>query len=391
METSVLETKEASQAAQNGDARYTVKERARSFYEILARRPLIDVPKQNCSSCGSKEDNFWNKQSDITNEITLYSWRPEWVKNTADNIKYFGHFNREHSVKIFAEELRDKPCIIVGAGPSLQKNIVDLRLAKEAGVKIIATSHAYMYLSHPEVQVKPDYVVVLDAGGQWTEYLDTQMDSSDIPLLAEQTCNSAHLRLWKGPVLFYKSLYSASGIGKLMQQDMDSIVPYEKCGAKIHVGGHVTAASTVLAMTLMRSNYVVFVGTDYCFTPENEGGQFYPFQGTPMEYLIDKPSTPEKHGMCWNILGQEVYSNQSYLHFKNIMDDICMKVCIEANKSYVTGSPAPVTFVNATEGGMLGAFDKGNSKYMRYTMLEDEIKALKVKIDMDEQKKKEEK
>lgn len=367
--------KEHEISSQEELQKFVVAPRARTFYEIINRRPLIDVPMED------EEKSFWEKESKRVNDVTLYSWRNDWIKNTKENIKHFGYFNRDHSVKVFAEELREKPIIIVAAGPSLELNIHYLREAKEAGIPIMATSHAYMYLANPEINIKPDFVSILDAGSQWIEYVDTPMDSSDIPLLAEQCVNLDHLKVWKGPIYFYKALYPTDekSIGKLLQEELNRIVPYEKSGAKINVGGHITATSLVLGVTLMKANKVILVGCDYAFTTDDK---FYPFQKTKMEYEIDKPSTPEKHGMVWDILGQSVWTNSSYLHFKNVLDEIIKQQIIHSWSSYGTPAPYEFEFVNATEGGILGAFEHGNSKYMRYMRLEDCIKetSLKMKI-----------
>jgi hypothetical protein len=344
------------------------KEQIGLFYQALMRRPLIEiVPEKG-------EVEHWEKTFSNANGITLYSWRNDWLKNLKANLEHFKYFNRENSVKIFFNELINKPLILVGAGPSLEGNIEYLALAKEKGIKIMVGHHSLMYLA--DKGIKPDYVVVLDAGEMWDDYYAfDKMDYSDVPLLADIVCNSEQLKKWPGPVKFYRSaLPDNCDISKFLTMEMERIVPVEEGITVIEVAGHVMGAMLGLANGLMNPNTMIFVGADYCFRND---GKFYPF-----DYAIDKevdgkyfdkpgemlPAPPAAQGQILDIFGNSVLSTGAYLGFKNVMDQAIKGIKIQ---SLAQGGDKD--FINASEGGSLGALVEGNSKWMHYMRLEEAV------------------
>lgn len=340
----------------------------RDFYFRVNRRPRLDIVPSE------EEREFWGKTFSNSNDLTLYSWRNEWVKNTKANLEHFKYLNKDHSVKVILNELRNQPCILVGAGPSLAKNIKYLKLAKEKGIPIIACSHSVMYLAQEDVNITPDYVVVLDAGASWDDYfLNTKLNLKNVPLLADMTCNAEQLKKWEGPVYFYHSASpDGSNVAKFVKMEIDRIVnPYDKPSI-IEVHGHVMGAMTTLAMSLMQSNTLIYVGSDYCF---DRAAKFYPFDFT-IDKEVDgaafgKPGqlrnpAPKQDTHVKDIFGNLLTSSGQYLGFKNILDWV-----IKSTKEAMPGTE--LEFINATEGGLMGALDTGLSKYMRYLTLEDAI------------------
>lgn len=341
------------------------------FYERLVRRPRIDVVPEE----GEVEAQM--KGFSDANDITLYSWRNDWLKNMKDNLDYFGYFNRDHSVKVFFNELIKESIILVGAGPSLAKNIDKLKVAKEKGIKIMAAHHAIMYLSQEQYQIKPDYVVMLDAGCMWGDYTKHEgMDFKDVPLLVDQTCNCEQLKAWEGPKFFYKSTQPETGsIAKFLKMEMERIIDPLKQGSLIEVGGHAMGAMMSLARGVMRAETLVIVGADYCFSPETK--KFYPFDMKIDNEVDGKyfgaegktlPAAPPAQGMIFDIFGNMVETNGAYLTFKNVMDN-----AIKANVQATMQTAERFEIINACEGGALGALKGGLSKWMQYLCLDDAV------------------
>lgn len=345
------------------------------FYAAICRRTLIDVQPE------PGEAEQMGKEFESSNDITLWSWRKDWVENTGKNLEYFKYFNRDHSVKVFHNELMNKPIILVGAGPSLQRNYEYLKLAKEQGIPIMAAHHCLMYFA--DLEIKPDFVVALDAGKTWDEYFAFgKMDVKDIPLLCDQTCNHEQIKQWQGPVFFYKSAQPDKGnIAKFLKMELDRIIDPSKQGSIVEVGGHVMGAMVSLARGIMCANTIIFAGADYCFGLD---GKFYPF-----DYKIDQvvdgasfgapgkelPAPPPMQGNIYDIFGRLVGTSGSYLSFKNVMD-----YGIKANVHHAWMNGVDLEFINACEGGALGALRGGNSMWMRYLRLEDAVHYAKNKL-----------
>jgi hypothetical protein len=210
----------------------------------------------------------------------------------------------------------------------------------------------------------------------WDDYFAfDKADWSDVPLLADQTCNAEQLKKWPGKVKFFKSANPTdTNIGKFIKMELDRLVNPYKQGSVIEVGGHAMGAMLSIARGVMRANTIIFVGSDYCFNLDNK---FYPF-----DYKIDKtvvtenpdgtesekPAPPSVQGAIFDIFGNQVGTNGAYLGFKNVMDN-----GIKANKIAAMQSGEDLDFINASEGGALGALKGGNSKWMQYMRLEDAI------------------
>lgn len=341
------------------------------FYTKVARRPLKELDQSKSAETFDNHIKHWQKQFENSNDITVWSWREIWKKNIATNLKEFGYFHRDHSVKVFANELIDKPCILVGAGSSLENNMEHLKTAKEMGVAIIASSHSFMYLS--DIGVKPDYVVQLDAGGQWDEYLAG--DSTGVPLLCDITCNTKQLKAWSGPKFFFSStLNNRTNAGRFYEMERDRICVKSKLGSIIETGGHVGGAMLTLARTIMQSNKIMFTGYDYCFSPDKK---FYPFdKEIDKSWTTDdgekRQSPPYTDTTIPDIFGEACETDGSYLGFKTILDN-----SIRIMKVEQLAKGGDVEFINACEGGALGAIPGGNSKWMQYLRLEDALIATK--------------
>ena len=239
------------------------------------------------------------------------------------------------------------------------------------GITILAASHAFMYLN--DIGVKPDYVVQLDAGGQWDAYLEG--DSKDIPLLCDITCDTRQLKSWQGPKYFFSSTVNQqTNAGKFYMMERDRIVTGNKVGSIIETGGHVGGAMLVLARSIMQANKIIFTGYDYCFSPNKK---FYPFDKD-----IDKHWTTENgekrqtppiiDGHIPDIFGNMCETDGSYLGFKNIIDN---SVRVLRAEQLAKGSD--VEFINACEGGALGVVEGGLSKWMQYLKLDDALIAAK--------------
>jgi hypothetical protein len=99
------------------------------------------------------------------NQATLKRFQKVWLKNIVKNSSFYFSSPGINSIR---HTFRNKPAVIVGAGPSLEKNIHILRDIQER-VLIIATDTALSILY--ENGIKPDFVVSVDPQDKNTLYL----------------------------------------------------------------------------------------------------------------------------------------------------------------------------------------------------------------------------
>lgn len=183
----------------------------------------------------------------IIDRNTEGKFGPIMARNEVKNLKYF---KDSCILEDFVYEIpKDIPAIIVAAGPSLDKNINDLKQAKNKSV-IFAVDTALKYLL--KNNIIPDFVVTLDANKSMSHFVDDRF--KEIPLLCRYTSNPNVLDLHKGRKIFY---YNDTFVGNM----------YELIGKEPlynHVGGSVATAAFAICVGL-QFNRIVLMGQDLCF------------------------------------------------------------------------------------------------------------------------------
>ncbi|MFX4261968.1 motility associated factor glycosyltransferase family protein [Pelotomaculum propionicicum] len=155
------------------------------------------------------------------------------------------------STSIPVDELKDKyrnkPAIIVSAGPSLKKNI---HLLKEAQDKFIIIAGGRTLKTLIDIGVKPHFVCVVDPGEINMRLLGENLDCST-PLVFYEGSNPDVAEKYKGPKIYFTANYFA---GDFIQTTK----------VRLNLGGSVAHTSFGLAMHL-GCDKVLFIGQDFAF------------------------------------------------------------------------------------------------------------------------------
>ena len=155
---------------------------------------------------------------DIANfELSQYSTQISFstvtVKNMLDNIKYL--CNGYKTIQLVEVIPRDIPGILVSAGPSLNKNIKELKRAKGKAFIIAVDTAIKPLLSEGII---PDMFAVVD--GRKPLSLVEKEEAKEIPLLGTLSASSAVLEYHTGMKFFYNEGYAVSD-HILLKQDTD--------------------------------------------------------------------------------------------------------------------------------------------------------------------------
>lgn len=282
----------------------------------------------------------------LNDTITVDSWRDVWIKQFGENHNRFGPFIDRGIGQLF-KSLSHKPCIVVGSGPSLKNNIENLKNTK--GIPIISCLHNYQFME--DNGVKPDYYVTLDAGPVTIEevseggsrspehYWETTKDKT---LLAYIGTHPDLIARWKGKVYWFTAPIPAKDV----MEALDKIEPFY---SYVSSGGNVLGASFYIAKAIMGANPIVFVGADFSFSYTNK------FHGWDSKYDANIGNVM----LVTDVFGHRVKTWQSYYGFKCWIESVVCKV--------------PGIYINATEGGILGAYPEGNIEQIKQMGLEDVI------------------
>lgn len=151
----------------------------------------------------------------------------------------------------------DVPTIVVSAGPSLNKNIEDLKLAV-GKANIIATDTAMKPLLN--TGIIPDFFVVVD--GLKPGDLFRHKDISKVPMVTMNAISIEPMKLHKGKKFFYQSgsMLEIEILSKALQKDKNAMyIP------GLASGGSVATSAYSLGI-YMGSRTIILVGQDLAMT-----------------------------------------------------------------------------------------------------------------------------
>ncbi len=178
---------------------------------------------------------------------TLLRFNDLWQQNFQAN---FGAMQRNPGVASLKDKFKNMPAIVIGAGPSLDKNIRHLGQAQGKAVLIASDAALKPLLAN---RIIPAFVACLDPQEDITKFF-TGVTSRGMTLIAPSIIHPQVLDLWEGNVVFYSKF--APDIPTLVE--MQRQVPHL---------GHLTPGGTVLSIAYdmafqSGANPILFVGQD---------------------------------------------------------------------------------------------------------------------------------
>lgn len=283
--------------------------------------------------------------------ITIKSWWPEWCANKIENWNTFdvpgNSVMNEHAKWGY------KPVIIAGAGPSLKRNAK--YLLERKGIGLVSALHNFGYFH--DLGIRPDYYMNLDAGDITIPEMAQggKMDedyyweaSKDYTLVTALHCNPKLHKKWKGKILWYDTMLTG------MNEEIGPKCPgIEDFRIYFQTGGNTLGASHYMAKAVLGASPIIFVGADLSFSHERK---FHPF---------DSPYDKQFAGVmrCHDVFGYVTATWPSYYGFKTWFEHVALGGL----------GNTPGTYINCTEGGILGAYPEGNIMQIAQRRLKDVI------------------
>lgn len=294
--------------------------------------------------------------------VTIDSWRAIWIKNYEINHKKFGSFKDRSLGKLWNIN-KNKPCIIVGSGPSLGYNGEKLKDNKD--IMTLSCLHNYHFFEDRNIKI--DYFVTLDAGAVVLEEIseggtkteDEYWESTkDKKLIAFVGSDPKLFEKWQGEVFLYNCPIPDKNV-------MEAQTAVEEFICMVSNGGNVLGACLYIAKAFLGSNTVAFMGADFSFGYNS--GKGHKFHSWDSKY--DSKLGNVMRGV--DIFGNKVLTWPSYWNFKNWFDYVCLTV--------------PGHYINCTEGGMLGAYQEGNLMCIKQMPITDLLNMYKINESISDQ------
>ncbi len=244
---------------------------------------------------------------------TLEYFKNVWARNTFANLKYILN---SYNMSVFKDIFKNKPIVIVGAGPSLSKNIKLLKNLK-GKVCIISVFSATRALKNEGIV--PDFIATIDS----EQYGLTEFEAN-IPLLYIQVANTELLEGHKGNKIV--SISKGKFLDYILEDkiERDNIVP----------GGTVTYFATNCAKYFGASE-LILIGQDFSWTKEEIHVKGSVHKATEYYKKYHHYEMPVK-----DMYGNTVYTNSPFMRYKESFD------------YYAKSLPENVKLIQATEGGL---------------------------------------
>lgn len=234
-----------------------------------------------------------------------------WFDAFLRNIKVM---NRGVSADELKDRYKNKPAIIVSAGPSLKKNIHLLKDAQEKFVIITGGRTLKALMAHG---VEPHFVCVIDPVEKTYRLVEEALECT-APLVFYEGTNADVVEKYKGPKIYFTVNYFT---GDFVQ----------KTKVRLNYGGSVAHTCFGLAMHL-GCNEVVFVGQDFAYTDDKVHAD--------NAITKDEKNVVESGGY---IYVDDIYGNK-------VKTDVSLDLFRKTMEGLLKGFPGK-TYINATEGG----------------------------------------
>lgn len=255
-------------------------------------------------------------RSKVVQLVTLDRTKYKWLNNTILNMR--SPFGLQQEIAPF---LKGKPGIIVGAGPSLNKNIGLLNDIKDKAVTIAASSAIKILNSN---NIKPDIKMVIDAYQDKSIY-DEMFFSKDEegPLLYASQAFDEAVYDYSGPKYFM--LLPTDAFGAYIMNKAGQPLEFVSSGASV-----VQSAFSFLAQA--GCDPIILLGQDMCFYDNK-------LYASGINSMDQSSFDSSEYIKMYDIYGNEVYTVRNYLQIKYDYETLV--------KRY-----PDVRVINATEGGL---------------------------------------
>lgn len=280
------------------------------------------------------------------NEVTRSGNADVWKANIIANRPYFSQK---------APDITGLTVYLVGAGPSLDKNVQELKNVSERGV-ILCVDAALRFLLRSGV--RPEYCFMIDGSEKIAEMIEG-CDTRDITLICTPSSSPKVVAAWQGPRFFvttptphdrkfdYTHLTRIVRATKDLKEGDELIlddsykVEFEGVNLRITTGGNVSTAAHHFCLLALKAQQIVFVGLDLSWTHES-----HHYAGHEhMANTKDRSWGMNGEFMTHKTPDGEVCTNLSLLAFKRWHEQMALGF--------------PGSCVNATEGGIFGLGQKG--------------------------------
>ena len=223
--------------------------------DVKSENDISDILKEELLKKKSIYEKLLKKKR-IYEKIKQVFIRESSVRNNEKrmnlNFKY-NIANCIHYVDEIEDRFKGKKVIIVAAGPSLDKNVAQLKTIDRKTDEYVILAVGTVYKKLLNMGIKPDYVIIIEANENIISQI-SGVEDTEVPLLILSTAYRELARKYQGKKYL------------IDQYEYDHAEHHaQKYGYKLYsTGGSVTTTATSVAITL-GARTIIFIGFDLSY------------------------------------------------------------------------------------------------------------------------------
>jgi len=267
------------------------------------------------------------------NQATLNRFEKLWFKNMLLNL---GTYIQTNGVNEFFAQYQNKPVFLVGAGPSLKKQLPILKTIQHQYL-LIAVNTSLPYLTANGIF--PDFVVTVDPQDKVYRYflpvIREKLESYPI-LIAEPTICPKIVKNYPGRIMFCNVGFLKNWVGQFAGEK-----------GELEMGGSVITAAYLLAVK-MQASPIVLLGTDMSYSQNT-----LHFKGAELEkeWLFTQTRFESQEQKQYSFIKKMRLFPHEGFYGNTVFTDSKFITYIEwLEKNFKKYPQYPV--INATEGGI---------------------------------------
>jgi len=202
---------------------------------------------------------------------TISLFADQWLKNFEENRS---EIMRSPGIKRLGNKFTNIPAVIVGVGPSLDKNIKFLKYASGRALVIACDAALKVLLNEG---IKPNFVTTLDPQKDIIRFFKG-LSTRDLTLIAPTVVHPEVLKCWQGKVVFYNKFAPDIPVLAKIQQAVPHV-------GELIPGGTVLSISYSLAFQA-GADPITFVGQDLCYMDRMAYAHGTIYDDEPFEKII---------------------------------------------------------------------------------------------------------
>lgn len=253
------------------------------------------------------------------NKVTKLLFSDMWFKTLMENLPFIVESVPSNAYK---DLYKDKPAVIVSAGPSLEKNIDYL---KECQNDFFIFTGGRTLKGLINKNINPDLLAVLDPGEKLYGLVKGYIENTDIPLFFYEGTNEQVVKNHKGKKILSRYSHSYSNF-------INTITDTQVIEGE---GGGSVAHYMTLHAIYAGCNPIIFIGQDLAYTSDKQYSEFAKLREEKQDL---SNTTVENEVYVEGVNGEKVRTDIYLNSFKVGFEKIIQKY-------------PDIKFINATEGG----------------------------------------